>query len=487
MACRLKRKVELRWGPDFLPGVGGEFLQCMSSDRLHDLYDFCHQNEWDWSSGCSGTDSPTWVMNAITDSLQRQGCHLGSRHCASAEIHEGKRNFIKQTSRPEVLFGDIWDLVAEKPYCHIRGRRKRFKRNQKWKCFIAGFSCKNASGLNHDTNTGEEICLMTGSTGMTFGAVCHVLHSQLPRTFVLESVVGILRQVHHLEKSFNDLGYHVVFIKSNPRLIIPHSRDRIYMIGHRDVCNAGAAFHRVIMESISQMEDLINEPLDVDQYLLSENHPVVTARRAHFQERLSVNKCRSAMQPRSAEKLSQGVTYASLWSDDLATVYPEAAVLPERELGLLANIGMGFPHPQALVANISQSNTSTLLGRVPTITPGGKYWLGHRCRTLTGAEALALQGLWIPPGTLSGVSDALLHDLAGNAFNAVSCMTAMLAAMVGAGRMYALEMQHKASLRTAPPAPLSLVEQLEAQYAADQVADEAEDTDSDESILVLPS
>ena len=90
----------------------------------------------------------------------------------------------------------------------------------------------------------------------------------------------------------------MLFCQLQPRCIIPHSRGRIYMIGHRDVCNAGVAFRRVVMESISQMEDLIIEPLEIDQYLLSEIHPVVTARRAHFQERLSVNKCRSAMQPR---------------------------------------------------------------------------------------------------------------------------------------------------------------------------------------------
>ena len=50
---------------------------------------------------------------------------------------------------------------------------------------------------------------------------------------------------------------------------------------------------------------------------------------------------------------------------------------------------------------------------------------------MKGKEKLALQGIWVEDAWVDEFGDALLSDLAGNAFNAGSCVVVVLLSIIG--------------------------------------------------------
>ena len=58
---------------------------------------------------------------------------------------------------------------------------------------------------------------------------------------------------------------------------------------------------------------------------------------------------------------------------------------------------------------------------MPTITPRGEYLDLKRHRFILGREKLRLQGLVFDDTFLDAFPEALLGDLAGNAFTATTC------------------------------------------------------------------
>ena len=67
-------------------------------------------------------------------------------------------------------------------------------------------------------------------------------------------------------------------------------------------------------------------------------------------------------------------------------------------------------------------------GRAPTVKPGSRLYLGHRCRYALGVEAMSFQGIAYECEeqrlVMSQVAGKDLQNLAGNAFNAW-CATAV--------------------------------------------------------------
>lgn len=88
-----------------------------------------------------------------------------------------------------------------------------------------------------------------------------------------------------------------------------------------------------------------------------------------------------------------------------------------------------FPEHKARAVDLSQNfNFTELAPYVPCLTPRGEKYITSRCRPLLGLESLRLQGLWVgdesdPEDFYAGMSEALLKDLAGNAFES-SCFAA---------------------------------------------------------------
>ena len=110
--------------------------------------------------------------------------------------------------------------------------------------------------------------------------------------------------------------------------------------------------------------------------------------------------------------------------------YPYLDSLTRRKRALMCEIGVSdFPEKHIRVVDISQNKARTQLvsGYMPCITPKGEKYLTDRRRPLLGVEAMRLQGMWLEPSDprIHDMSDSLLRDLAGNAFEQ-SCFAAVL-------------------------------------------------------------
>ena len=129
-------------------------------------------------------------------------------------------------------------------------------------------------------------------------------------------------------------------------------------------------------------------------------------------------------------------TPRSKWVVDLASAHPAFALLPAREQALLDRVQVGFPDSRKLVVALSQSEATVQEGHANTIKPCGHYWLAHRARVLQGFEAMHLQAFWLEDDSTTAGDNALLQNLAGNAFNLTRVSSALLTAMAVTARLH---------------------------------------------------
>ena len=123
---------------------------------------------------------------------------------------------------------------------------------------------------------------------------------------------------------------------------------------------------------------------------------------------------------------------------DLLLCYPGLAMITEREMAILQLEQVQFPENRLAAIEVSQTRSGHQVLRstvvFPTIIPGSHMYLTSRCRKLTGIEALNVQNIRYPQDPnfeiLSTFSDNLLRDLAGNAFEASSCLVAVCLACI---------------------------------------------------------
>ena len=121
----------------------------------------------------------------------------------------------------------------------------------------------------------------------------------------------------------------------------------------------------------------------------------------------------------------------SNWQPSLLKSFPDYALLPLRCQDLLDTTGAQFPEAEPLLTGLDQSHATVHLGYSQTITTHTILWIGHKCRIMKGKEKLALQGIWVEDAWVDEFGDALLSDLAGNAFNAGSCVVVVLLSIIG--------------------------------------------------------
>ena len=441
----------LHWGPNYLDNLADRFLDRLASTDHVKLLRFLHNTEFGWGSGCSGTDSPTWVFGPLSAKLESRGCHVSFPHIFSAELEASKRNFICQTSTPGNLYGNLYDLCKDRAFCHKAGAEALVDPNHRVRIFIAGFSCKTVSGLHSDKGVAS-VCIdeSTGSTGLTFSGVVLFLRKRSPHLFVLENVVGLGRsgQLAAAKTRLEASGYVVFTVTLDPLTVgVPQSRPRIYIIGYSsDKWPRAKAFNERDLHEITTQLEQGHPLMNIEEFVYEESHPRVHARRARFLDRVMAGDTATATEGRNLKwvhaqrRLQQKATAHPLSSSSwdpksLRLLYPEAECLPSREKGLLDMRGIGFPHHRFELLNISQTDASGGPDFAPTITPSGRFWLADRCRRLLGVEALALQGIHVDPDAIE-CDDELLHNLAGNAFNTASCMEALVATLVLLARMH---------------------------------------------------
>ena len=139
----------------------------------------CYARDLDypWGSGCSGTDSPAWAMEAISSYFGRHGILINAPHRVSAEIIEAKRRFICIVAGPAQLFEDNFHLASGRKHLnHMTGLHEVCDPRGEIKVWFFGFSCKSVSGLNAANRLkSTAVDDMDSTTGRTLWSVLLVL------------------------------------------------------------------------------------------------------------------------------------------------------------------------------------------------------------------------------------------------------------------------------------------------------------------------
>ena len=237
---------------------------------------------------------------------------------------------------------------------------------------------------------------------------------------------------------------HLHFQKLTPLLYgMPVSRDRCYMAGVSLQLVHEALEHE---ESVDDLFDTIyqclqgNMPrMDIDSFLYPSDHKFVLDQAAKTKSEIEKRHTSKASQrscgdgKRGAQKwlLKHAKMYRNSgiqptttnWTDDLCDVAPGYLILSARQQELLDLRNVGFPHPEKMMIETSQTggNGSINVGVSPCIIPEQRIWIGHKCRRMLAVEGLRLQGLYMPDSIVQkfDADSSNIRRLAGNAFNVV--------------------------------------------------------------------
>ena len=430
----------LKWGPEFLADLADEIFSKLPEETLQETVTYLQDQVWPWGSTCSGTDSPAFGFKGLAKSLSKRGVRFKQVHIFSAERERSKEDFIIRQAPPAEFFRDIHDVAHDHPaWCSIAttsGQREWAWRvadaGHEVKEYISGFSCKSVSGLA-GSKQGTESCIDSASmqTGETFAGVEKYVKTRKPMCVILENVPGLRRNGQDLDvvRKIEALGYHGFSREINPVTWgIPQSRPRLWFVFVRcDIGGATFTQDEYVTHCDSIFDDIsVGFPLmDIDDFLLPDSASAVRETRVACAERAQTI-CRggsgdSKWVKRHAEmqkRRGMGSLLDSNWRPELSGLFPDYCALPDRYKELLAMRGVQFPHPSPLVLNVTQSDVSMGHGYTPTLTPKGLFWLSWRIRALRGSEALSLQCIHLNADDREHYLDSLLHDLAGNAFNA---------------------------------------------------------------------
>ena len=217
------RSSALRWDRHFLPSFAARVVA-----DLPPAFEqaFSRSSHVSWGSSCSGTESPLWVFEALS-----QNNYLTHTHVFSAEIDPDKRSWIQHITQATrrvrrkrahhtLLFCDILDVSRPSATCANNGVVAPADYCEDLDLFLAGFSCKDVSFLNVNRGSASE-CTEThsGTTGGTFLGVKLIVEMRRPKAFILENVVGLLvkGQIYKVVEQLEAKGYIVIWRVQNQR------------------------------------------------------------------------------------------------------------------------------------------------------------------------------------------------------------------------------------------------------------------------------
>ena len=127
------------------------------------------------------------------------------------------------------------------------------------------------------------------------------------------------------------------------------------------------------------------------------------------------------------------VLRVTILDDDDYLVNPGLAKLNRREIEIIELSGVTeFPEALARVVEVSQNAARTCagssrkptVGHTGTVFPRSRFYHTQRCRLLVPAEAMQLQGIYVPRSVIEASPDWVIRDLAGNAFETSCCLAA---------------------------------------------------------------
>jgi hypothetical protein len=119
-------------------------------------------------------------------------------------------------------------------------------------------------------------------------------------------------------------------------------------------------------------------------------------------------------------------------SPEIVICFPGITQLTDRELDSLTVSGIQIPEGEFCAVEVSQSSgCRRSADHYHAIIPRTRQYLARECRIISGVECLFVQNIRYPrEELLFGFPDALLRNLAGNAFEASCCLASVVAASV---------------------------------------------------------
>merc|ERR1719491_731404 len=382
-----------------------------------------------------------------------------------------------------LLFDDVTTLGQKQALDVISGTKKDVPGNAD--VIIAGFSCKDLSGMNRNRKTLEEM----GQSGQTLQGCLDYIAAYRPKAVIFENVRNIctknqetdLRQVDLVMVALRRLGYNAGWkLVDTCNYYLPQSRSRVWMWGHRDASRAPSSIPNkapsvqrlteelvaaedkaaAVRESeanaklntvVTALLEKLQEPAAIhfDDVLLEDDDPRVEEYNESLRGR-DKNKCAiqatakltwdvKIQQHRDALRNRFSKPYTSYrgapWLSMLNPRERELCDLNFNEVYESRGIDARH-HP--MLWELSQSagrvpGTRTREQRMhcsPCILPGN-LWHTTRRRYLLGREKLRLQGIFGEDLVdLSVCSEKTLGDLAGNAFSATVAAANILAMLV---------------------------------------------------------
>ena len=470
---------KLEWGPNWLLQTLSHFLDSLEPAEVCALTRYLSQEAESlrWGSSCSGTESPGWVFRDLWIELQRRApdqtlCPLMPVVCAEASID--KCNFIKKAcpAKAEQMYLDMKDLLRRRAFCLKRGER-RVPDISNLHFFLAGFSCKSVSGLAC-SKEGAGQCLMSDGnaadyqTADTFGATTRIIKLHKPKLIALENVLGLRQHDQHLlcMQRLRKAGYVMSLWEVHSiRFGLPQDRKRLWFLGiHEDVLKAFNCSEDQWLKMVEHVMSRImkykqHQVVKLDSFLLGEDDQELEHERSDILARYRAGALSGSTGPGGAMsqnskglKLKQerecGRLVSSHWSDDLIHLFPTFLKLSEREKSMLDAKGMRFPDPSGKVMSVAQQNSTLSFGHTGCLVPTNVVWLGERGRLLRGCEMLRLQGVFISRSLEQEFPNALLADLAGNAFSTPCAAAAILTGLIGLAGIWS---QHCAAASLVDP------------------------------------
>ncbi|CAE7670363.1 unnamed protein product [Symbiodinium sp. CCMP2592] len=461
----------------------GEMLDRLDDSVRADLIGYLHDRALNLGTACSGTDCAVLVCKAFAKALNNKlGCSLQVNHIFSCESDSNKIEYLQK------MFTNTWDYSDVQ---HIFANTADLASTDEGETvhdqlhqghvllpfcgdLVVGFPCQDVSRLNPNADRWV-VRDASRRTGAVFADVMSYCKKMLaPKAgaqvqfsgLLLENVLGLATRPKGTDDAGNKwhsnleycqleaerAGLTLIPFQLDPGLFsLPVSRQRIWMIclPQYMISQAQVQIQEVEAWAMSLMNKLcvgIEKPRrHLDDYLLPTDHELV---RAQIHKAIDVAEKRKTAKPakvyrppkwaaqhkKAWQRMGRDWWQATVPAQHILDEYPGLNVLTERQLDMLALMGVEYPDKRVASVEVSQGLKSgdptarVQVNRADIVTPSGMQLVIHQARCLTGYETLSLQNIRYGPDhqRLADMPDNFLRHLGGNAFEARCCAAALL-------------------------------------------------------------
>jgi len=333
-------------------------------------------------------------------------------------------------------------------------------------CFLPGFISLFSNQVRNKFREPLRNCIeqATGTTGTALHDILRYLETKPAKLIFLENVWNLTldkSDFGSLQDSLHVLGYEMAFFRDNAcESGLPQNRVRLWGVG----VFAGKHIPRSLVVDWRQRIEVVHDHLRITTIPL---HAALLPQTSHLLPKMLMELEKNSRQPAKGKQTQirrSGLQSAA----GSKAVRKHAFKWPSAHARRFAAFGFSYPRPANLAAlrylsqqqseilelhnvqltplkvchQVSELSQSLMLssrrvGVTPCIFPKSVLWLtgpGVQWpgRPIHGSEALVLQGLSFKQSLMlieNGFRHRDLMDLAGNAFNAGSCLRATLAVL----------------------------------------------------------